>query len=167
MRATSLEAYKDIVNSGVLGKRQVEAYEVLYDHGPLTAGELVDESGVSGLWKRLSELRDMGIIEEVGKRKCRITGAVCIEWDVNGKRLNGKAQGAPKQGGGSPGKQHDVKGIVGAIQEAGVFGFDLETTGFYALQDRIVGMSIAVAKNRHWWFPFYGPHSQGDKGYSF
>lgn len=82
MRQTSLLAYTAIKESGLLGKRQKQAYEVLYAHGPLTGNELSEIMKISGQWKRCSELKKRGLAIEVGERDCRITGNLCILWDV-------------------------------------------------------------------------------------
>ena len=37
--------------------------------------------GLRGVWKLLSQLRDMGVVKEVGERNCRITKRNVIEWD--------------------------------------------------------------------------------------
>ena len=85
-RSTSREALAYIESSGILGKRRTQAYRFLFDHGPMTANELSQHAGnLSGLWKRLSELRSMGMVREMGERKCAITGRQAILWDVTEK----------------------------------------------------------------------------------
>jgi hypothetical protein len=88
-RRTSIAAYNEIKESGLLAKRRLEVYDVLFHHGPLTAGELlqlmasrVSKGAASSSWKRLSELRDAGVIEETKERICQVTGMNVIEWDV-------------------------------------------------------------------------------------
>lgn len=64
----------------------MQAYEVLFHHGPATAMELrsyfpknhVD----SQIRARLGELRDMGVAYEKRERPCSITGMNVIEWEV-------------------------------------------------------------------------------------
>jgi hypothetical protein len=82
MRETSNAAYQAIKASGLLSSRREQAYDITYEHGPGTAGELRKKSGVDGLWKRLTELRDMGLVYEVQERQCAVTDKVVIEWDT-------------------------------------------------------------------------------------
>lgn len=90
-RQTSVEAYSTIKESGLLGKRQLEVYEIVYQNGPMTASEafelLKQKSDLSlrfdsNTHARFTECRDMGLLSEVGERKCKITGRNVIEWDV-------------------------------------------------------------------------------------
>lgn len=87
-RQTSKEALDKITQSGVLGRRQLEAYCALYEIGPCTASELFyylqksRNPSHSNVTTRLGELRDMGVVKETGKRDCKITGHNVIEWDV-------------------------------------------------------------------------------------
>lgn len=85
VRKTSVEAYDYIRASGVLGERQMRAYDCLYSQGPLTARELSDRAG-EGMWKRLSELKEMGLVEEVGEVKDPDTRMTVILWDVTGEK---------------------------------------------------------------------------------
>ena len=80
-RETSRKAYLELVSNGRLGTMQYQVYTALERLGPATAQELVS-AGTTGAWKRLPELRDLGIVFEVGKRRCRVTGRTAIVWDV-------------------------------------------------------------------------------------
>lgn len=82
VRRTSLLAYTAIKNNGLLSKRRWETYGALYEHGPVTASELCQKAGVTGLWKRLSELKQFGLVMEVGQRTCAVTGMTATLWDV-------------------------------------------------------------------------------------
>lgn len=86
MRETSEYAYLQIKEEGLLSKMRLQVYEYLYFNGPATGTEInLDMRGIEGrdnYHKRLSELRDLGVVKEVGKRKCRVTGRQAIEWDV-------------------------------------------------------------------------------------
>ncbi len=82
MRRTSIQAYQYILSSGILGQRRTTAYRLLYANGPATAQELQKVSNVPGIWKRLSELREMGVAYEVQQRTCHATGRQAIEWDL-------------------------------------------------------------------------------------
>lgn len=82
VRQTSHLAYSTIKNNGLLSKRRWEAYSALYEHGPITANELCQKAGVTGLWKRLSELKQAGLAKEVGQATCAVTGMTATLWDV-------------------------------------------------------------------------------------
>ena len=88
-RQTSREAYETIKNNGMLSKRRWEAYHILYHNGPMTCGELFSHSDLKNLKgyrqnfvARLGELRDVGVVVELGTKKCSITGNNVILWDV-------------------------------------------------------------------------------------
>lgn len=92
-RETSINAYQEIKNNGLLSKRRWEVYDLVCQHGPLTGGELihiiknnpkkyVTNSGTYAT--RLSELRTRQVIRELPKRKCKITGYLAIEWESTG-----------------------------------------------------------------------------------
>ena len=80
IRETSIEAYNEIKENGLLSKRRFQVYETLYNNGPLTTGEIwyiyFRDQGISqnSINPRLSELVSLGVVSEVGKRSCKITG---------------------------------------------------------------------------------------------
>ena len=90
LRKTSLIAWRELQESGLLtGMRELVA-KCVYDHGPMTHNEL--DSRLKGhkeinpsYHKRLSELGRMGVIERVGERACSITGNLCELWDISGR----------------------------------------------------------------------------------
>lgn len=86
IRQTSIEAFQEIQESGLLGKRQKHAYNTLYQYGPLTGQELSKKMGIPGQWKRCSELKKRGVCFEVGEKVCSVTGQKAILWDVNDKK---------------------------------------------------------------------------------
>tara|TARA_R110000764_G_scaffold12121_6_gene35865 strand:- start:1891 stop:2313 length:423 start_codon:yes stop_codon:yes gene_type:complete len=85
-RQTSIDCYNEIKANGLLSKRRLQAYQCMLNLSPCTAGELEKEFnekyGLRGVWKLLSQLRDMGVVKEVGERDCRITKRNVIEWDL-------------------------------------------------------------------------------------
>lgn len=91
VRRTSIEAYNEIKESGLLSKRRWQAYEILFHHGPLTANQLVRLAAekfpaLKNTWtfnKRLSELRRAGIVDEIAEVPCPLTGRTAILWDCN------------------------------------------------------------------------------------
>jgi hypothetical protein len=85
-RETSVEAYNKIKRGGLLSKSRWEVYDVLFNHGPLTAGEVCKEyfpqRQRDSLRPRFAELRDRGVVKELPARICRATGQTCVVWDV-------------------------------------------------------------------------------------
>lgn len=92
IRQTSIDIYHQIQNDGLLSKRRWQVYDILYQHGPLTGGEVASYMksihGVRGFSEsvrnRLTELREMGAAREVGETSCPVTGNQVILWDVTG-----------------------------------------------------------------------------------
>lgn len=89
-RDTSLEVYRKIREGGLLSERRLQVYEVLFHHGPITAGEvwyfhLQDRAQIDSVRPRMAELEELGVIESCGERKCSYTGNVCLMWRTTGK----------------------------------------------------------------------------------
>lgn len=85
MRQTSVEAYNTIKENGLLSLRRWQIYDILFHHGPLTAGEIFDRGiGIvkGSVCARLTELRELGIVSEIGEKKWSSTGHTGILWDV-------------------------------------------------------------------------------------
>jgi hypothetical protein len=86
IRRTSIDAYNKIKANGLLGRWQFKVYDVLFHHGPLTQNELHQEHFFStqprNIQPRVSELEELTVVACVGKRPCRITGNICMVWDV-------------------------------------------------------------------------------------
>ncbi len=94
VRKTSAEAYRKISESGLLSAARWQVYDVAYQAGPLTANQvakILEERGNTlatvrkNTHARLTELRDLGVIEEQGTVICPVTGMRVIQWDVTGK----------------------------------------------------------------------------------
>jgi len=88
-RQTSIAAYTQIHNKGLLGKWQTQVYDVLYEHGPLTQNELHQNyfahTQPRNVQPRVSELVAKEVVVCVGERPCSITGETCMVWDVTAK----------------------------------------------------------------------------------
>jgi hypothetical protein len=89
MRQTSIETYTEILRSGLLSKRRLEVYDVLFHHGPMSANDLIRHNKIhhpnanqTGWNARFSELERMGAIKEVGTKKDEVSGNECVVWDV-------------------------------------------------------------------------------------
>lgn len=88
-RQTSIEAYHTIKENGLLSERRWQVYDLVFRHGPLTGNQLIQlarkeypmlNTGAFNI--RLSELRKMGVVEEIRTVVCPVTGHNVIEWDV-------------------------------------------------------------------------------------
>lgn len=93
-RETSIEAYYAIRDSGLLSRRRFEIYEILALHGPLTANQAFQhlERNRAGKFRfdsntraRLTELREFGVITEIGTQKCSVSGMNTILWEITGR----------------------------------------------------------------------------------
>lgn len=86
IRQTSINCYNQIKANGLLSKRRFQTLEALIKIAPCTATELQNSmdynDGGRDCMKRLSELRDLGVIYEKNERNCSVTGRTVIEWDL-------------------------------------------------------------------------------------
>lgn len=89
MRDTSLQAYKQIVASGLINGIRLQVFDAIYKHGPITMNEIFIEHlptiSQHTQTPRYAELEEMGVIAAVGKRVDRHTNVECITWDITGK----------------------------------------------------------------------------------
>jgi len=88
-RQTSVDAYSQILAGNLLSKRRMEVYEILFHHGPMTANEIVRKSKTSypdtnpsSFHARLSELKKLGAISEIGEKRDVVSGQTCYVWDL-------------------------------------------------------------------------------------
>ena len=91
-RQTSIAAYHQIKEEGLLSKLRFKVYEIIVEFGPLTAQEAwhiyrkrYNAKGRDGITPRFSELERFGVIAENKKRPCSVTGRTCIEWIATDK----------------------------------------------------------------------------------
>jgi predicted transcriptional regulator len=84
IRDTSLQAYRQICDEGILNERQLQVYEALAQAGPLTASEIARhiKAPRDSVSPRLPELARKGTIAVVSSRDCDVTGRHAITWDV-------------------------------------------------------------------------------------
>lgn len=95
-RQTSIDAYTQMRDTGVLGKNRWAVYDWLYHHGPATPKQITDAL-TKGTGKdsdcfrpRLAELGKMGLAHTVGETVCEKTGRKVIVWDVTDKIVTQK-----------------------------------------------------------------------------
>jgi hypothetical protein len=83
-RQTSTDVYHQIQTEGLLSKARWLVYSELFTYGPLTGSELDQRLSARGSMahKRLSELKDIGVVAEVGLKKCSVSGREVLSWDV-------------------------------------------------------------------------------------
>lgn len=82
MRDTSVKSWEEIKASDARTKCMRTIVETLSLHGPLTGREICDKADQDGLWKRLSEMQRMGVVDTDGKRKCSITRRTAYIWKL-------------------------------------------------------------------------------------
>ena len=86
-RRTSIDAYNTIKENGLLSQRRLQVYEFVFKNGPCTARQATKAMIRQGLNSgsvstRFSELRNVGVLEEVGETTDEETNQTVILWDV-------------------------------------------------------------------------------------
>jgi hypothetical protein len=90
IRETSAETYRNIKDDGLLSDLRFKVYDFVFKNGPCTISDVsfyfnISRNASGSYSSRFSELREMGILKEVGTIKCKITGRNKILWDVTSK----------------------------------------------------------------------------------
>ena len=89
-RETRRESYDAVI--GKVGKRH-ELIMQLLDRSPMTAEEIAESLFMQGVTQfydrnfvspRLTELKSMGLVETIGKKKCRRFGRNISVWAIKG-----------------------------------------------------------------------------------
>ena len=85
IQETSLEAYHMVMESGYLGRKQEEVYKALYEHPYSTDKELSYYTGIpiNVVVPRRNELMKMDVLEECGKRECKVTKYNAHVWKIS------------------------------------------------------------------------------------
>lgn len=91
VRKTSLDTYHKIESEGLLSQRRWQVYKTLYKIGPATGTQIAlivkKEFGGWGqsetIRNRLTELRDLGVVDEITEAPCPETGNTVIWWATN------------------------------------------------------------------------------------
>ena len=109
VRHTSRLTYDNIKASGMLSKRRFEVYQTLFFVGPKTAKEIDQCHRKTGAWKRLSELRELGVVQEVGTTICPVTKQRVILWDTTNNY--------PRAGGLRTTRKPSSRQTIKALQE--------------------------------------------------
>ena len=87
---TSAEAFRWITESPILQRLHRQICSVLAAQLlPMTSGEvaaaMMPAGRINAITPRLTELRRVGAIREHGRRACRVTGRMCITWELSGR----------------------------------------------------------------------------------
>jgi hypothetical protein len=85
-KKTSDEIFYRIKSEGLLSKLKWSVYEVIYKHGPITANEVwkfhLSHLQQRSVTPRTSELEELGVICEIIRRDCQVTGNNCVAWET-------------------------------------------------------------------------------------
>jgi hypothetical protein len=92
VRDTSIEIYRKITESGLIGQKQLDVFRIIYANGPLTGSQISKQMQSLGfvshvsetVRNRINELRNMGVVKELGKVPCPITGNTVYQYDITG-----------------------------------------------------------------------------------
>lgn len=88
---TSIEAYAQLVASGYIGERHRLVLECFKKHGAMTCGEAFEQmkaegesfAGANGnVTSRCSELEEMGVMQRIGTKECRVTKKNVTLWEA-------------------------------------------------------------------------------------
>lgn len=95
MRQTSIAAYHEIENNGLLSKRRCQVYDFIFKNGPVTCRETIKSISsllgqnvtitYSSFSSRFSELERMGVLTVIGKKLDPDTKHEVMLWDVTSK----------------------------------------------------------------------------------
>lgn len=85
-RKTSIDAYNKIKANGLLKGLQWKVYDFATLHGPISERKawlgISPNSNSGTITARFAELKNKGVLEEVGRWACQDTGNVVLHWDV-------------------------------------------------------------------------------------
>lgn len=88
VRATSIKTYNEIKASGLLSRQLQNTYDVVFKHGPMTSNQIDIHLRQAGLLPHRSaqptvtRLLELGVLCEVCKADCPVTGRLVAWWDV-------------------------------------------------------------------------------------
>ena len=91
----SAEAYHHLLETGKINAGHKLTMMLVARYGPGTSGEIIAEATrqgytVPGLWKRFSELKQMGLVEEIEDRRCAVSGRTAAVLKACGKPVQGE-----------------------------------------------------------------------------
>ncbi|MAK37127.1 MAG: hypothetical protein CMC15_13315 [Flavobacteriaceae bacterium] len=85
VRATSLDAYRDLQESGVLGNQELAIYKILIGKPSMTLQEISREAEIqiNAVSGRVNGMKKKGYLVEAEKRVCTVTGRCVIPVKTN------------------------------------------------------------------------------------
>jgi hypothetical protein len=93
IRDTSIEAFNTIKENGLLSQNRQRVYSIIFKNGPLTGAQVAAlfyskygrTSASETIRNRITELRNFGVVKEVGKTIDVNTAMKVLVWDVTSK----------------------------------------------------------------------------------
>lgn len=93
IRDTSIEAYKNIIESGYLSAILIKVFDIIFRFGPMTSREANEhfveihggDDNLNQLRSKISLLQDLGVIKTTDKVKCSDTLKNVYRFDVTGR----------------------------------------------------------------------------------
>lgn len=85
VRSTSIKAYHEIIEEGILGDQEVMVLMCINEVGEATDKEISVMLGlnINAVTGRRNELVKLGIVESCGRRECSVTGRRVYSWTVS------------------------------------------------------------------------------------
>ena len=93
VRDTSKEIYNKIVSNGLLSKKRLQIYDIIYNLGSMTGSQVAQiykenynaSQHSESIRNRITELTQQGVVKEVKTGDCAITGKKVLWFDVTSK----------------------------------------------------------------------------------
>lgn len=90
---TSLEAYQEIIRNGLLSKRRLQVYDIIFNHQPLTGSQVATvfksqnslNTNSENIRNRITELKEMGVVEECGYSVDPVTNMTVLNFKTTNK----------------------------------------------------------------------------------
>jgi len=91
VRETSVEVYNRITNQGLLPKKRIQVYKIIYQGGALTGSQIAQRykqqyptaQHSESIRNRITELVQQGVVDEVGTVECPITKNRVLQFKTN------------------------------------------------------------------------------------
>lgn len=93
VRSTSIDAYKKVVDSGLLSTKLIQAFTIIYRFGPMTSREankryvetFRTEDNLNQFRALLTHLQNMDVIQTIEKVVCPISKMTVYNFDITGR----------------------------------------------------------------------------------
>lgn len=90
VRDTSIEIYRKITDEGLLSKKRMQVYDIIYNHGPMTGSQVAAKYKLmhssakhsESIRNRITELVKQKVVKEVDTKECPVTGNNVLWFDV-------------------------------------------------------------------------------------